>query len=158
MLHISMLLISLVLSAQDDLTLTGTVFDPSGARVSGAQIVLLNTTDRTRQETTTAADGTYRLEKLPEGSYSVEVTRDTFFPVRTEIRLDASASLEFTLSPNEAIKEHVEVVGRPEPISMDTVSSEQSINDAAIQNLPYAGERNFINALTLLPDVIQDNK
>src|SRR4029077_3734166 len=92
----------------------------------------------------------------PEGAYSVEVAKDVFFTFKTEIKLDASTEVDFTLSPVESVNEHVDVVARPEPISTDTVSSQQILNEAVMQSLPRGGSRNFINALQLMPEVLED--
>src|SRR6185295_13761125 len=55
------------------------------------------------------------------------------------------------------LRDAVEVIARPEPINVEAVSTQQTVNDEVIQNLPYTGRRNFLNALTLMPGVLRDN-
>src|SRR6185369_11965215 len=74
-----------------------------------------------------------------------------------ELRLEASKIVDFTMVPIETRHDEVEVIARPEPINVEAVSTQQTINDEVIQNLPYTGRRNFLNALTLMPGVLRDN-
>jgi len=59
-------------------TITGEVTDPSGAVVSGAQVVAHNTSTSVDSPTTTNADGFYRIQSLPIGRYEVTVQAPGF--------------------------------------------------------------------------------
>ena len=54
-------------------TLTGTVADPSGAVVPGAQIILTNTETDLRYQTVTTGTGNYTVPSLPSGTYKLSV-------------------------------------------------------------------------------------
>src|ERR1700722_12033933 len=54
-------------------TITGEVTDPSGAVVSGAQVVAHNVSTGVDSPTTTNSDGFYRIQSLPVGRYEVSV-------------------------------------------------------------------------------------
>ncbi len=56
-------------------TITGTVVDPSGAAIPGAQVQIINqaTGDLTR-EATSDASGTFRALNVPPATYKVKVT------------------------------------------------------------------------------------
>src|SRR5207244_13656183 len=43
-----------------------------------------------------------------------------------------------------------------DPINPETVSSQNTVNDEVIQNIPYTGRQNFLNALSLMPGVVRD--
>ena len=59
-------------------SVSGTVSDPSGAVIPGAQVTIVNdTTGFTRTGTTDAA-GLYRLLDLPEGTYTLTVSARGF--------------------------------------------------------------------------------
>jgi outer membrane receptor for ferrienterochelin and colicin len=158
MIFLAALLFSSVLTMADELTLNGTVGDLDGRPLAEAKVVLEHTTDRARWETPTSADGEFRFERLPYGSYNLRVTKDGYFGMSTDLRLEVSKTFEFSLVPIETRHEEVEVIARPEPINVDAVSEQQNVNDEVIQNLPYTGRRNFLNALSLMPGVLQDNR
>src|SRR4029077_9840203 len=58
--------------------IVGTVTDASGASVAAAQVTVTNTGTNQIRTTQTNAQGDYRLEFLPVGSYSVEVSAPSF--------------------------------------------------------------------------------
>ena len=62
------------LSAQTTTTLYGTVTDRSGAVVPNAQVTAQNLGTNLTRTAQTNAEGQYRMEFLPIGNYSVEVT------------------------------------------------------------------------------------
>ena len=59
-------------------TITGEVTDPSGAVVSGAQVVAHNISTGVDSPTTTNKDGFYRIQSLPIGHYEVTVQAPGF--------------------------------------------------------------------------------
>lgn len=80
-------------------TILGTVTDPSGAVVAGAQVTVKNTGTGLQRSTTTSGDGSYSLPELPIGTYDVTITQAGFqtsvtkgvtVDVATERRVDAA--------------------------------------------------------------------
>src|SRR5436853_7684227 len=59
-------------------TLVGTVTDPGGAIVPGAQVIARSLDTGLTRTVTSSDAGTYRIEFLPVGKYSVEVTYTGF--------------------------------------------------------------------------------
>src|ERR1700722_13252580 len=59
-------------------TFLGTVKDASGAVVAGANITVTNTETGFTRNTTSEADGSYRLSALPVGNYQLRVTHEGF--------------------------------------------------------------------------------
>src|SRR5580704_1849288 len=59
-------------------TVTGTVTDPSGASVVGAQVGLTETGTGLARSTQTNADGSYIFPDLPTGHYQIQVKKDGF--------------------------------------------------------------------------------
>ena len=55
-------------------TISGTVLDRSGGTVPGAQVTATNTETHLSRSAQTNNDGQYRIEFLPVGSYTVDVT------------------------------------------------------------------------------------
>ena len=56
----------------------GTVRDPSGAGVPQVKVRLIQSATNTVRETTTGADGTYRILDVPAGTYNLEFEREGF--------------------------------------------------------------------------------
>ena len=156
MLFFAVLLFSFWFPA-DELSLGGTVSDPNAALLSGVHVLLEHATDRQRWEATTGADGSFRFEHLALGTYVLKVDKGGYFDSKTEIRLESSKTVEFTLAPAEALHQEIDVVARPDPINTDSVSPQETVNDEVIQSIPYTGRRDFLNALTLMPGVLRDN-
>ncbi|MES2221112.1 MAG: carboxypeptidase regulatory-like domain-containing protein [Acidobacteriota bacterium] len=59
-------------------TITGEVTDPSGAVISGAQVIAHNVSTGVDSPTTTNSDGFYRIQSLPIGRYEVTVQATGF--------------------------------------------------------------------------------
>src|SRR5260370_23344110 len=75
-------------------SILGVVHDRSQAVVAGPRIVPTNVQTNFKQETVSAADGSYRLLALPAGNYKVTATAPGFQPyAATDIELKANAQL-----------------------------------------------------------------
>src|ERR1017187_653332 len=59
-------------------TLTGTVFDPSGAAVNGATVTAVNVATGQTATSTTRALGDYRFNDLPVGTYDITASSPNF--------------------------------------------------------------------------------
>ena len=57
-------------------TVFGTVTDPSGAVIAGAQVVIVNQTTGLKRESSTDSTGQYHIAGLPTGNYSVRVQKE----------------------------------------------------------------------------------
>src|SRR5271170_1386037 len=68
--------------ASDGGTLLGTVSDPSGRPVAGAQVAAIETATGVRQAISTDGRGFYSFQSLSVGHYDVEVIAAGFKPVR----------------------------------------------------------------------------
>src|SRR5665213_3104363 len=58
--------------------ISGTVHDPSGSAVPGAQVKATQTDTALTRTVETGADGAYVLPNLPIGPYRLEITKDGF--------------------------------------------------------------------------------
>jgi len=107
--------------AGDGGSLLGTITDPKGAAVPGAQITATETGTAVKQTNTTDNRGFYSFQSLPVGRYQVEVTAAGFKPLRRtgvvidvdgKVVVDASLTIgertdTVTVSESAA---HVEIV------------------------------------------------
>src|SRR6266480_1551261 len=132
------------LPAQTELTsLRGTVSDPAGAVVPGAQAELKNNATGFRAAAKTDSNGAYEFPQIPPGRYTITVAMTGFAAQskQAELLVSQPATINFILSIQES-KSVVEVT-----------SEAQTINatDASIGNsdrLCFA--RHFNNALGFL--------
>src|SRR5215468_4113339 len=146
------------LTAQtNNLSLTGTVFDTNANPVPSARVRLEEPTEQKIWDAETTPDGTFRFDRLAFGTYRVTVQLQGYFETSSEVRLESSKTVEFTLAAAEKVQQEVDVVARPEPINVDAVAPQNVVTNEVIQSIPYTGRQNFLNAVALMPSVINDN-
>src|SRR3972149_917974 len=86
------------LQSAPDLSLSGTVTDPSGSRVAGAVIRLYNSASLLRTAET-ASDGTFSFSSLPPGWYLAECSAEGFQKQSRRVVLeDRAEALEIQLA------------------------------------------------------------
>lgn len=93
--------VDVTLPAQAAGSLAGTVTDEAGAPLAGATV----TVEGTPLSTTTAADGSYRIDGIPVGDHSVLVALAGRAQVRSEVTIAAGATttLDVTLPPSQVV-------------------------------------------------------
>jgi hypothetical protein len=79
-------------------TIVGAVHDPSGAAVTGAQLVVKNLANDRMQSTTSDSAGIYRIQSLIAGSYEITATKYGFSDAITRVVLDARRPLRADLN------------------------------------------------------------
>src|SRR6267154_1261400 len=70
----------LPLAAQDRAAISGTVTDPSGATVEGAEVELSSPLNGFRRTAITGTDGIYEFSSLAVGTYTLATSKDGFKP------------------------------------------------------------------------------
>src|SRR5215216_3069075 len=87
--------ISLAAYGQEpDSKITGTVKDPGGAVVSGADVSLLTSTRAVLRDTVTDASGNFTLDKIRPGDYQLNVEASGFVRYRSAVRVRQSSPVE----------------------------------------------------------------
>jgi len=140
--------------AQFRSTLEGTVTDPSGAVVSGAQVVLTNAETGVSQTTQTNSEGYYHFPSLPPGKYTVKASAKGFMSVAQENIIVGGAevrTIALVLKVGD-ITEVVTVTGEPPPVQLSEGKVTANISTVEIRNLPMAG-RNILDLVALTPGV-----
>jgi outer membrane cobalamin receptor len=91
------LLFAARVSAQQTASLTGTVFDPSGAAIAGAKVTLVRTTARGAiLRTTSGPEGRYGFDVVP-GAYRLRVAAASFAPYEQDLQLAPGERRELTV-------------------------------------------------------------
>jgi hypothetical protein len=132
--------------------IVGTVTDPSGARISSAQITLTNRETGQSIHLTTDDEGNYNAKLLKIGTYSVSAKKQGFqntIQSGVDVTVNQSLRVDIVLKLGSA-SETVEVTGaapllQTESSSLGTVETQRRISE-----LPLNG-RNFIQLAYLGP-------
>jgi Carboxypeptidase regulatory-like domain len=132
--------------------IAGTVTDPTGARISNAQITMTNLDTGQPVRITTDDQGNYNAKLLRIGTYSVSATKqgfETTVQASVDVAVNQSVRVDLVLKVG-ATSETVQVTGaapllQTESSSLGTIETEQRISD-----LPLNG-RDFIQLAYLGP-------
>ncbi len=143
------------LLAQDTASITGTVTDPSGAAVAGAQVSLISSERGIDRTTTTNGSGDYLFASLPIGSYDLTVSDPGFRKYDAKgiiLRVADKTRVNVGLEVG-AISTEVVVQGK-EVSEVETQSSDLggTVTGKEITQLELNG-RNFTQLITLVPGV-----
>lgn len=138
-------------------TFYGTVTDPSGAVVSGAEVTLTNEATQLTQRQVTTSDGDFVFNFAPVGTYTLRIQAAGFkASLQRGIQLSAGESvrLRFGLELG-AVAETVEV-NADAPL-LNTVSAEQreTVTTRQVIELPLA-RRSVANIVTLTTGVTRN--
>src|SRR5580692_5237979 len=141
----------------DRATLEGTVTDPSGGTISGANIQVTAVDTGISQERKTNSSGYYRFPGLPVGRFTVTVSNTSFKTKVIEqvtLQVGETHTLDVSLVVGE-ITEKVEIKAETGPTERASAAAATVINTEQIANLPVNG-RDW-SALTVLAPFAQDD-
>lgn len=127
-------------------SISGTVFDPSGAVIPGAQVRLLGTeTGEVVRTLTTDDRGAFAAPLLRPNNYTVEASSQGFKTLRRAgilLRVDDTLALKLTLDPG-ATTESINVTASAELLEERTNAVGQVVDEKTMQQLPLNG-RNYL--------------
>jgi Carboxypeptidase regulatory-like domain/TonB dependent receptor-like, beta-barrel len=132
----------------------GTIKDPSGAVIEGAQVSAVNIATGVAQTTITRSSGTYAFAVLPIGTYRIEVSFPHFAVyTRTGVVVDANSSLTIDATLEWGVQNAVVTVNDT-PVHVETASTQlgEAISARQMTAVPLNG-RSFTDLLPLQPGV-----
>jgi Carboxypeptidase regulatory-like domain/TonB-dependent Receptor Plug Domain len=141
-------------------SITGTVVDPAGAAIPGAQVKIVNqaTGDLTR-EATSDGSGNFRVLNVPPATYKITVTAPGMQELdRNGVVLDQDQSLglgQVALTLGQA-SQTVTVTTQTPLIDTATSSNAAVVDQRQVTEQPLNG-RDFESLLTTLPGVVTNN-
>ena len=146
---------STALLAQDTASITGTVTDPTGADIPGAQVTVTNLEHGINRAATSNGTGDYLFAALPIGSYDLTVVAPGFKKFQATgiiLRVAQKARIDVAMQVGGSTTE-VTVEGTS-VAQVDTQSSELAgtVTGKEITQLQLNG-RNFTQLITLVPGV-----
>jgi hypothetical protein len=154
-LLLSLLSLPALLLAQDTASITGTVTDPTGAAIGGAQVTVSNAEHGIKRTTVSNSDGEWSAPALTPGKYDLTVAAQGFkkyevkgLILRVAQKARVDSSLQVGASSTEITVEGSNVA------QIETQSSEVSgvVTGKEISQLELNG-RNFTQLVTLAPGV-----
>src|SRR5882724_5630525 len=134
---------------------TGTVTDPQGASVGGAEVAITNAGTSATVTVKTNADGLYRISELAVGTYRLTVTAPGFKKaLKTGVYLNAGAieRVYFKLELGQQTETVMVEAGAVQVQTEDSLLS-TTIGAGQVANLPLNG-RNVFDLITLGPGAV----
>jgi TonB family protein len=116
-------------ASQDGGSISGTVLDPSGARVPGCLVVMHNQSGASENTTRSDAAGIYRFASIPPGHYNLEFQMPGFAKLNMEMAIEAGKALRIDAGLLLGqMSETIEVVGQ-KPAAAPAPSAAQPASD-----------------------------
>ena len=147
-----LILVPTILFAQTNAgSLSGHVTDPSGGGLPGVTVTATNSANGFNRSVVTEADGSYRFQSLPVGTYEVTADLAGFGAVTTrnvEINVSTDRGMNVTLKQS-SVKEQITVTASS-PLIETTPAIGTVVSQREIANLPLNG-RQFANLGSLAP-------
>jgi len=134
--------------------ITGTIFDPQGAALPGAEITVTDANTALTRTTVSTASGGYSLPALPPGTYNLTVKAKGFTTLEQKsisLLVGQVLTVNQTLKPG-AVSEVVEVTGEPPMVETSKTEIGGSVTPTEVTSLPIL-DRNFTELMTLIPGV-----
>src|SRR5260370_4030053 len=138
-------------------TLTGTVTDPSGAAVAGAELTLTNSATKLSVNFVSGENGEYSFRSLVPGTYELKVAKGGFVTYLQKdiiLTINASVRIDAAMKMGEQTQT-VEVIGDTSLINYDNGTVQGGLEPETLNSLPLAvsngAQRTSAILATLLP-------
>lgn len=148
-------LVSVSLAQTSKGFIVGNVTDPTGAAVTGAEIRATNAETGTSRTTVSQDDGSYRLDAVDPGPYTVEVTATGFRTVRREnVVVAAAQTVEVALPLEIGARAEEVTITSETPVTLQTEDGARvnTLDRRQITDLPVPG-LNPVSIVLTLPGV-----
>ena len=136
-------------------SITGTVTDPAGAPVPGANVTVTQLATNRVHTVTTSDAGTYTVPELAPGQYSIKVDKTTFKSFEQKsftLSIDQVAEINAQLTIGSQ-QETVEVTSTNPVIQTSDSSVGLLVDSQAIQNIPLNGRLGIMGLIAMAPGV-----
>src|SRR5882672_579525 len=137
-------------------SLRGTVQDPTGARVSSAQIVAQLAGSSVRREATSEDRGEFRIDDLLPGNYRITVSAAGFAQAQADVVIAVASVRDITVGLKPpSVQQAVSVRGEAssitsQPVDLASVVYQGVVSRQDLETLPLAA-RSFANIAYLVP-------
>jgi len=140
-------------------TVAGTITDPSGAVIKGAQVSLRSAATGLVRETTTNGDGFYRFDAVDLGVYQVTADNQGFAAYKVEnvqVPANKTLTLDMTMKLASTSSEVINVEGSLAGLELQRTEERraETIPQLEIKDVPLVGQ-NSLNLLVTVPGAVQ---
>ncbi len=149
------LLFSLPTAAQTTSNIQGTVKDPRGAVIAGAQIKAASSSLAVERTASSDENGFYRIAALPAGTYAVTVSGSGFANStfeNVELTINRTLTLDVQLEVGK-VQEQINITAEAVLIDSTTAATGATVTSRQIQELPVNG-RNYLDLMQLVPGTV----
>lgn len=132
--------------------INGTITDPGGAAVAGAQVQLVDDATGVAHQTVASGSGDFSFPDLPLGSYTITVTTPGFDTVKVD-KVNVSAGAIHTVPIKLAVAQQATTIEvSAAALALDTTTPVQTttIPSKTVQDIPLNG-RDFTQMIGLAP-------
>ena len=139
--------------------ISGTVTDPSGAIVAGANVTITDIGKGTKHSVVTSPSGEYRVFGLMPSNYSVNVSKPGFQPEIAKavtVTIGQTSVVNFQLKVSQ-VSESVEVTAEVPVVETQRGGQSNVINQQAIADLPI-NRRDYLTFTLLAPGVTDSTR
>jgi hypothetical protein len=136
--------------------LLGTITDPSGAVVPGANVAVRNLATNERREFTSDEAGNFQFNALPAGTYALTVTAKSFKQAKMDdltLRVNSQLRADVVLQVG-ATSETIDVMASTPLLQTNTAAVGTVVDNRTVLELPF-NARNFYDLIALTPGVIK---
>ena len=132
----------------------GTTQDAAGADLPNATVTLLNQETKITQNTISSASGTFRINSLAPGKYSITATASGFAPATVEFVLQTNEqrNVPLTLTVGQ-VATSMTVTSQAPLLDTSDSRNQQTLDSKALEQLPVQA-RNPTSLITLTPGVV----
>lgn len=134
-------------------SITGHVADATGASVPNASVLVTNNASGAKVHTTTNGSGTYQLEDLDPGTYTVQVSAPGYgVSKQTDVTVieNSARRADVALSPG-AVTQTVTVTAEASMLQTDRADVSTTLTSKEVTNLSTGSNRNFQNLYETIP-------
>jgi hypothetical protein len=136
-------------------TVDGSVTDPSGAALPGAQVTLTNKGTQEKHTQVTGGEGSYQFVNVIPGEYRLDIEKSGFKHfarpnVTVQVQQDTHIDAALTVGQ---VSETIEVTSESPLLQAETSSLGQVVEERKANELPLNG-RNIFNLITISPAAI----
>jgi hypothetical protein len=136
-------------------SISGTVTDPSGLAIAGAQVTLTNVGTAEKRTQSSGGDGLFTFVNLFPGEYRIDLSKEGFkhfvrSGVVVQVNQDTHIDAHLTVGQ---VSETIEVTGESPLLQTETSSLGQVVEERKADELPLNG-RNIFNLITISPAAV----
>jgi len=133
-------------------TITGTITDPSGAAIAGANVIAKSVERGITYNAASNESGLFRISNLPVGNYELRIEKEGFqtstYPAFTLV-LNQVARIDVEMKVGQ-VSQTIEVSGSIPVLKTEATQVDTIINASTNDNLPLAS-RNYVQLTLLAP-------